>query len=175
MKLMYSSFAFLALFISTGFVFSTSSSIEFEKNSPSQTNFVLQDTSKEEDIIVEVPATFNGGMEKFYEYILKNLQYPKEAREERAKGKVMVQFSVDKEGNIVDVKAINSIHPSLDAEAVRVIQESPKWNPAIHKGERVKVRMSVPISFDISVSTIETRKEQKARRKKERQKNKKKN
>lgn len=147
---MYGSLAFLLLFISTGFIFSSHSSIDFDTTIQPQTDFVLQDTSKEEDsVIVEVPAQFRGGMQAFYEYVGKSLNYPKKARKKKIQGKVVVQFVIDKNGEIIDVEVIKSLHPLLDAEAVRVIQSSPKWIPATHEGKKVKIRMTMPINFTL--------------------------
>ncbi|WP_338769151.1 energy transducer TonB [Bernardetia sp. ABR2-2B] len=145
---------FLAFFISTGFVFSTSSSIDFEKNNESQTNFILQDTSKEEEIervftIVEESPTYEGGMNEFYKYISENLTYPPNAKEKNITGKVFIQFVVDKDGSIVDAKVVKSVDKELDAEALRVIQNSPKWIAGKQRGKNVKVRMNIPIVFTL--------------------------
>ncbi|WP_375559577.1 energy transducer TonB [Bernardetia sp. OM2101] len=148
------SMLFLAFFISTGFIFSTPSSSDFGKNSPFQTNFVLQDTSKEEDIeriftIVEQSPTYEGGMNEFYKYISENLTYPPNAKEKNITGKVFIQFVVDKDGSIIDAKVVKSVDKELDAEALRVIQNSPKWIAGKQRGKNVKVRMNIPIVFTL--------------------------
>lgn len=142
---------FLAFFISTGFIFSTPSSIDCEENSLFQTNFVLQDTSKKDnsEIILDRYPEFRGGMKEFYQYIASSLNYPKKARRKKIQGKVFIQFVVDKDGSIIDVKVLQGVHPKLDEEALRVIRESPKWIPAMHEGKIVKARMNIPINFTI--------------------------
>ncbi len=147
MKLIYSSIALLAFFISTGFIFSNHSSIEFDIIIQSQTDLSLQDTSKLEE--VDIPAQFEGGMDAFYKYVAENVKYPFMARLKEKQGRVFVQFIVDKEGKITDVKTVKSPDKHLSKEAVRVIQNSPKWIPATHEGKIVKVRMVIPISFTL--------------------------
>ena len=64
-------------------------------------------------------------------------------------GKVYVQFVVDKDGTLTDVKALKGIGAGCDEEAVRVIQEAPKWKPGKQRGRPVKVRMVLPIIFKL--------------------------
>ena len=97
--------------------------------------------------VVEQPPTYKGGMIEFYKYVAENLNYPPNAREKRITGKVFVQFVVDKDGSIIDAKVVKSVDPELDTEALRVIQQSPKWIPAVQRGKNVKVRMNIPIVF----------------------------
>jgi protein TonB len=109
---------------------------------------------KEEEVeeiftVVEESAEPNGGMEAFRKYLEKNLKYPKQARKMGVEGKVFVQFVVDKDGSISDVKAIKGIGAGCDEEAIRIIQESPKWKPGKQRGRPVKVRVVVPIVFKL--------------------------
>ncbi|WP_051203563.1 energy transducer TonB [Hugenholtzia roseola] len=100
--------------------------------------------------IVENPATFPGGTDKFYEYIGKNLEYPKVARRMDIQGKVFVSFVVDKDGSLSDVKIVKGLHESCDAEALRVVKSSPKWQPAKQRGKAVRYRMTIPIVFKLT-------------------------
>ena len=173
MKLIYGSFVFIVLLISTGFVFSTSSNIDSERSSRFQTNFSSQDTSKKEEIdpiysIVEQPARFEGGMNKFYEYIAESLNYPDSAREKGIDGRVFIQFVVDKDGSIIDTKVVKGVDTKLDAEALRVIQNSPKWIPAVQRGKNVKVRMNIPIVFTLDKN--ETKEDKKTKKGKSKRK-----
>lgn len=147
MKVIYS-IALSGLFLCTGFTFSS----HYGKISEQNLN-ILQDTSKNDsDVvysIVETSPTFKGGMDKFYKYIVKNLNYPKTARKAGIEGRVFVMFVVDKDGSIIDTEVVKGVHPDLDAEALRVVQESPKWNPAIQRGKYVKTRMNIPIVFKL--------------------------
>ncbi len=99
-------------------------------------------------IIVEEPATFEGGdLNSFREWVQKNLEYPAVAAENGISGKVYVQFAVNSKGDVVDVKVLRSVDPSLDKEAMRVIMLSPKWNAARQGGKAVKQQFVIPLSF----------------------------
>ncbi|MEQ8534943.1 MAG: energy transducer TonB, partial [Imperialibacter sp.] len=89
------------------------------------------------------------GMHKFYVYISKNLRYPKAARRQGIEGKVFVQFFINEEGKIVDVKAIKGISQDCDEAAEKVVAGAPDWTPGIQRGQRVKVKMILPITFKI--------------------------
>ena len=99
-------------------------------------------------LIVEEQATFQGGdVGTFREWVMKNIRYPAIAQENGIKGKVYVQYAVNSKGEVVDVKVVRGVDPSLDKEAVRVIISSPKWEPAKQRGTRVKQQFTIPISF----------------------------
>lgn len=99
--------------------------------------------------VVEDQPTPEGGMAAFYQYVSKNMKYPAQARRMGIEGKVFVQFVVDKDGSITEVEAIKGIGAGCDEEAVRVIQEAPKWKPGKQRGRAVKVRMILPITFKL--------------------------
>lgn len=99
--------------------------------------------------IVEDPAVFEGGMDNFYKYVSKNLTYPKQAKRQGIQGKIFLQFVVDKEGQITDIKVVKGLGFGLDEEATRVLRECPKWKPARQRGKVVRVRMSIPIMFKL--------------------------
>jgi len=99
-------------------------------------------------IIVEEQASFQGGdVNSFREWVMKNIKYPVVAAENGIQGKVYVQYAVNSKGEVVDVKVVRGVDPSLDAEAVRVIQSSPKWEPAKQRGTKVKQQFTIPIAF----------------------------
>jgi protein TonB len=89
------------------------------------------------------------GMQSFYDYISKTINYPIRAREKGIEGKVMVSFVVDKKGEITEVEAKNDIGGGCAAEAERVIKNSSKWNPAKQRGKTVKTRLTIPIVFKL--------------------------
>ena len=99
--------------------------------------------------IVEDQPQPIGGMAAFYQYVNKNLKYPAQARRMGIEGKVFVQFVVDKDGSITDVKAVKGIGAGCDEAAVKVIQGAPKWKPGKQRGRPVKVRMILPITFKL--------------------------
>ena len=99
--------------------------------------------------IVEEQPSPMGGYSAFYEYIGKKLKYPAQARRLGIEGKVFVEFIVDKDGSITDVTIMKGIGGGCDEEAVRVIKDSPKWNPGKQRGRPVKVKLIVPITFKL--------------------------
>jgi protein TonB len=108
-----------------------------------------EEVAEEIFTIVEDQPEPKGGMAAFYEYVGKKLKYPAQARRMGIEGKVFVEFVVDKDGSITDVKAIKGIGAGCDEEAIRVIQEAPKWKPGKQRGRPVKVRMILPITFKL--------------------------
>ncbi|GAB4400109.1 MAG: energy transducer TonB [Microscillaceae bacterium] len=101
-------------------------------------------------LIVEEQPQPDGGMEDFYKYIAKKIEYPKQARRMGVEGRVFVQFVVDKDGSLTEIKVLKGIGSGCDEEAVRVLQSAPKWKPGKQRGRNVKVRMSIPIYFKLS-------------------------
>ena len=100
--------------------------------------------------IVEVNAQFPGGDEACMKWLADHVKYPKEAIENNIQGRVMVRFTVEKDGEITDVKAVRSPSPLLAEEAERVVKAMPKWKPAKNKGEIVRSTFNLPISFRLS-------------------------
>ena len=96
---------------------------------------------------VETPAAFPGGTKVMYEYMGKNLRYPDVAYEVGIQGKVYVQFTVSTDGHIGAAKARSSSHPSLAAEALRLVEAMPAWTPARYRGETVPFRVILPVVF----------------------------
>ena len=109
-----------------------------EQNNPDE-NGVYQ-------VCEEMPE-FPGGMQECMKWLGKNIKYPTEAIEKGIQGRVILQMVVEKDGSITNAKVVRSVDPLLDKEALRVINLSPKWTPAKHKGEAVKVRYTLPVMF----------------------------
>jgi len=97
----------------------------------------------------EVMPEFNGGQEAFRDYLSKNLKYPPLARENEIQGRVFVSFIVESDGHISNVQVVRSVNPLLDAEAKRVIEEMPKWQPGMQNQVPVRVSFTLPISFTL--------------------------
>lgn len=95
---------------------------------------------------VEIESDFPGGASAWQRYLIKSLRYPQEAQDNEIQGTVVVQFIVDKEGNVSDVEAISGAN-ELREEAVRVIKKSGKWTPAVQNGRQVKSYKKQPITF----------------------------
>ena len=106
----------------------------------------------EDDIFVVVeenPQFPNGGTAGLLQYLGKNIKYPTIPQENGTQGRVTVQFVVNKDGSIVDVKVIRGVDPYLDKEAVRVISTMPKWIPGKQRGVPVRCKFTVPVTFKL--------------------------
>ncbi len=101
---------------------------------------------------VDKKAMFLHGDERQFldRWVYKYLKYPKASIKERSSGKVVVEFVVDKSGNVRDVTVVRGVTAALDEEAVKVVSSSPKWKPAELHGEKVSVKISIPIEFKLS-------------------------
>jgi len=99
--------------------------------------------------IVEEMPEFPGGEQALRQHIAGAVKYPVNAQEKGIQGKVYVTFVVSKDGSIADVKIARGVDPSLDAEALRVVNSLPKWKPGKQKGQAVNVSYTVPINFKL--------------------------
>ena len=100
--------------------------------------------------VVEEMPDFPGGVQALMDYLSKNVRYPAEAHAIGAQGRVIVSFTVKKDGSIADTKVERSVNPYLDKEAMRVIAAMPKWKPGKQRGEAVHVKFTVPVAFRLS-------------------------
>lgn len=122
---------------------------------------IAQDSPKKEDnsdeIFLEVEsfAEPEAGMVAFYQYIGKNLKYPKEARKAGIEGKVFVQFIVEKDGSFNEIEIVKGIDPDCDAESARLFvaynedESAPKWKPATQRGKPVRQQLVIPLNFQL--------------------------
>jgi periplasmic protein TonB len=97
--------------------------------------------------IVEESAMPVGGINAFNEYVSRNIIYPTQAKRMGIEGKVFVEFVIEKDGSITDVKTIKGIGGGCDEEAVRILRKAPKWNPGKQRGKAVRQKMVVPLNF----------------------------
>ncbi|MBP5667027.1 MAG: energy transducer TonB [Salinivirgaceae bacterium] len=107
---------------------------------------------EEEEVfyIVENMPEFPGGDVALRTYIAQNVKYPEIAKENGLSGKVFVQFVINQKGEVQDVKIARGVDPALDKEAIRVVQNLPKWKPGSQRGKPVKVSYTVPINFQLN-------------------------
>ena len=106
-------------------------------------------TDKVYEVCEQMPI-FPGGDAAMMKYLSENVKYPALAIKAQEQGRVVVSFTVEKDGAISDVKVARSVTPSLDAEAVRVVKAMPKWTPGKQGGQLVRVRYNVPVSFKLN-------------------------
>ena len=124
---------------------------------PSENRFKIQlsklalteEPAKETYTVYEEPPSFPGGIQNFYNYVNKNIKKPKEVKNGAVSGKVMVEFVIDSLGQIPPdkIKITQGLCESCDEEAIRLISESPKWNPGIQRDKPVNILMHLPITF----------------------------
>lgn len=99
--------------------------------------------------IVEESPEYPGGQMAMNRFIATNVVYPPVAVEAGIQGKVYVQFVVEKDGSIGEVKVIRGIGGGCDREAVRVVKSMPKWKPGTQRGKPVRVRFTLPVNFTL--------------------------
>lgn len=98
---------------------------------------------------IEKAPKFPGGIPKLIDFISKNTKYPEDAHQKGISGIVIVNFVVNKKGKVVKIKIANSIYPTLDNEALRVVKKMPKWMPGELNGRKVNVMYEIPINFKL--------------------------
>ena len=100
--------------------------------------------------LIEQKPTFNGGdADEFSLWVNSQLKYPEQARKDRSQGRVTLQFTVGADGVVRDVKVLRGVREDLDAEALRVVSASPKWEPGVQDGKAVPVTYTFPIVFQL--------------------------
>ena len=100
--------------------------------------------------VVEEQPMFPGGMQELMKFMQTNIRYPKEAQERGIQGRVIVQFVVNKDGSISEECVVRSVDSQLDAEAIRIIRSMPNWTPGKQRGEPVRVRFTLPVTFRLN-------------------------
>ena len=118
---------------------------------------ILEVTEPDENGIFQVVETqpeFPGGMAELMKYLQKNIRYPKICKEQRVQGRVIVQFVVNADSTITDVNVVKPVNPYLDQEALRVVKAMPKWKPGEQRGEPVRVRFTLPVTFRLPADTV---------------------
>lgn len=98
------------------------------------------------DIVEQMPE-FPGGQDSLMSFLVNTVKYPKEAIDKGIEGRVMVQFIVEKDGQVSTPTVSKSVFPALDEEALRVIQCMPKWKPGKQDGNVVRVNFTLPVAF----------------------------
>ena len=99
--------------------------------------------------IVEEMPSYPGGEAKMYEYLGKNIKYPQIARESGIQGRVFVNYVVEPDGSVSNVKVLRGIGGGCDEEAMRVVKAMPKWKPGKQRGKAVRVSYTLPVVFKL--------------------------
>lgn len=114
----------------------------------------VEEEEEEEEVIpfmlVEEKPKFKGGdANDFSKWVNSRLNYPEVAKENGVQGRVTLQFTVNVDGSVSNVKVLRGVDPSLDQEAVRVVSSSPKWTPGKQRDRAVKVSYTFPVIFQL--------------------------
>jgi protein TonB len=117
---------------------------------------VGEEETEDEDIpftAVEEPANFKykgkDGVDAFRMWINDNLKYPEIATENGIQGRIIMSFTVGTDGRVVNVKVLRGVDPSLDKEAARVIESSPRWTPGKQRNKPVRILYTLPVIFQL--------------------------
>ncbi len=97
----------------------------------------------------QLPSWKEGGTAGIYAFISKNLHYPEAAKKNGVQGSVFIRFKIEKDGSVSEAKVIRSLDPSLDKEALRVVNMMPLWNPGRMKNKAVRSYFVLPIKFQL--------------------------
>lgn len=100
-------------------------------------------------ITVDKMPQYGSGLMDYFKYLNDSLKYPMEAIENRIEGVVNIQFKVEKDGSLSNLKVTKSVHPLLDQEAIRLISSMPAWNPATRNGKPIAAYIELPIRFSV--------------------------
>ena len=119
----------------------------------------VEKAEKEAFDVVEQMPQFPGGPSALMQFLSQNVKYPAEAHKAGVEGRVIATFIVEKDGSITNARIARSVHPSLDAEALRVIGSMPNWMPGMQNGEPVRVKYTVPITFKLQGNDVKAKEE----------------
>lgn len=100
-------------------------------------------------MVVESMPEFPGGESALYGYLAENIKYPQMAKESGIQGRVFVTFVVERDGSVTDVRVLRGIGGGCDEEAIRVVQNMPKWTPGKQRGKSVRVQYNLPVKFTL--------------------------
>ena len=98
-------------------------------------------------LVTDKAPEFPGGTGAFATFLAKTVRYPAKSGMRGKQGKVLVSFVIEKDGQITNSKVLRPIADDIDAEALRAVNLSPKWNPGIVNGEPVRTQLTYPINF----------------------------
>ena len=122
---------------------------EPQEDHPTAIGTFTPDTPETENAfnVVEQMPQFPGGDVELMKFLSENIKYPEAASKAGTQGRVVAQFIVEADGSITNVKVLKNVSDEIDAEAVRVIKAMPKWKPGMQKGQPVRVKYTIPITF----------------------------
>jgi len=104
---------------------------------------------------VKIPPSFKGGTSALGTYLAQHIKYPEDLRKQNLQARVIVGFVVEPDGSLSHIRALNGQSASAAAEAIQVIAASPKWEPGVQNGRKVRAQYTVPINFTLQSDAIE--------------------
>ena len=121
--------------------------VEVSSNSISD----IVDFGEEVFVVVEDEPLFQGkNWDTFPAWVMQNIKYPENARRNNIQGRVMIEFIIEKDGSLSNIRVLSDTDEELNQEAIRVIQSSPKWTPGKQRRQPVRVRFQIPVTFRLS-------------------------
>jgi len=130
--------------------------IDVEANDDTEFEEYVPPEEEEEEVeeqpiftVVESMPEFPGGKSALMKYLAQNIKYPPYAKEAGIQGRVFINFVVEKDGSITNVKVLRGIGGGCDEEAVRVVKAMPKWKPGMQRGKPVRVSFNLPVKFTL--------------------------
>ena len=108
----------------------------------------VDEAKKIYDVVEKMPE-FPGGKEALKSYVASSINYPAEVEKAGIQGRVHAAFIVEKDGSVTGARIIRTVDPLLDAEAIRIIRNMPKWTPGMQDGKPVRVKYLVPVNFQL--------------------------
>lgn len=105
------------------------------------------DESTQVFTVVEEMPVYQGGINELYKFLGNNIKYPEQAKTDNIQGKVYVNFVIEEDGKVTNVKVLRGIGGGCDKEAIRVVSIMPNWTPGKQRGKNVRVSYNLPIKF----------------------------
>ncbi|MGJ3236511.1 energy transducer TonB [Marivirga sp.] len=109
----------------------------------------VEDNHVYDPFALEVNPKFDGGMGAFYEYVANSIKYPYYEQKRSIEGRVVLSFVIEKDGSLSQVEVLKGVSEGIDKEAIRVIENAPKWQAGRQRGQAVRVKMTIPIYFQL--------------------------
>jgi protein TonB len=109
----------------------------------------VEDNTPYDPFALEVKPKFGSGMDDFYDYVANAIEYPSFEKRQNIGGRVFLSFVIEKDGSLSEVKIVKGVSEGIDKEAIRVIENAPKWEAGRQRGQAVRVKMTIPIYFQL--------------------------
>ena len=117
---------------------------QFEKPVGDGPKAPVEDNDVYNMAVISNKPEFPGGIDKFYKYVGSKFQVPEV---DGLKGRIFVQFVVEKDGSLTDIKVLKDIGHGTDKEAIRVLKNCPRWTPGENNGKKIRVQYQLPITI----------------------------